>query len=144
MSVGPSVDMKEFKNLPGNFRVERFVPHDRMLPRATAIIHHGGQNIAQDCIYHGLPSVVVPISQDLFEVARRCASAGVSVQIPYKKLNAGRLQTAVRKVLHDSSIRENVDRLQKVFRKTDAGKTGATLLETLAHTKAPVYRTANG
>ncbi len=140
MSVGPAVDMNEFKNIPDNFHLERFVPHAKILPRADAVIHHGGQNIAQDCIYHGLPSVVVPISQDLFEVARRCSAAGVSVRIPYQKLTSEKLRNAVRTALNDSSISENTQKLQRVFRDTNAGHTGATLLEQLASTKAPVYR----
>ena len=140
MSVGHAVDMSEFDNVPGNFRIERFVPHNKILPHAAAVIHHGGLGIAQDSIFHGLPSVVVPISQDLYELARRCTVSGVSVRIPYPRLNSARLRSAVRKILSDSSIINNTKKLQSVFLNTDAGSTGADLLEKLAKTKQPVYR----
>jgi len=110
------------------------------LPRCAAVIHHGGQGIAQDCIYHGLPSLVVPISQDLYEIATRCVSAGVSLKIHYPRLTPQRLRDALRKVLTDQSIRAATNSLQARFRATNAGATGATLLEQLARTKQPVYR----
>jgi MGT family glycosyltransferase len=142
LSVGRSVDPDSFKGSPAHFRFEQFVPHDLILPRADAVIHHGGQGIAQDCIYHGLGSVVVPISQDLFEVARRCDVAGVSVRIPYRKLTAARLKKAVDRALHDPEIRKKTDRLQALFRKTDAARTGAGLIERLIQTGEPVCRTS--
>lgn len=140
MSVGPVLDTKELEPLPPGFRVERFVPHARILPRCAAVIHHGGQGIAQDCIYHGLPSIVVPISQDLYEIATRCVSAGVSLKIPYPRLTPQRLRSAVRTVLSDTTMHAAVRTLQAVFRATDAGATGAALLEQLANTRQPVFR----
>lgn len=140
LSVGRSVDPGSFNGAPAHFRFEQFVPHDLILPRADAVIHHGGQGIAQDCIYHGIPSVVVPISQDLFEVARRCDVAGVSVRIPYKKLTVSGLKQAVDRALRDSRLRENTGRLQEVFRRTHAARTGAELIERLINTSKPVYR----
>lgn len=143
MSIGPVLDPHELEPLPDGFRIERFVPHARILPRCTAVIHHGGQGIAQDCIYHGLPSVVVPISQDLYEIAARCVSAGVSLKIPYPRLTPHRLRTGVKTVLTDQTIHQATRSLQATFRATNAGATGASLLERLATTKKPVYRCAS-
>lgn len=141
MGIGHGVDLSEFSHAPCNFRIEQFVPHAKILSQASAVIHHGGLGIAQDSIYHGLPSVVVPISQDHYESARRCSAAGVSITIPYSRLNPERLRITVRKVLSDKTIQESTKNLQAVFLNTNAGSTGATLLEKLAETKAPVYRT---
>ncbi|MCX8042959.1 MAG: glycosyltransferase [Desulfobacterota bacterium] len=140
MSIGPVLDPKELEPLPYGFRVERFVPHALILPRCTAVIHHGGQGIAQDCIYNGLPSVVVPISHDLYEIAARCEHAGVSLKIPYPRLTPERLRTCVKTILADQAIHAATRSLQATFRATNAGETGASLLEQLAATKKPVYR----
>lgn len=140
MSIGPVLDPAELGALPASFRVERFVPHDRILPRCTGVIHHGGQGIAQDCIYHGLPSIVVPISQDLYEVAARCVASGVSLKIPYPKLTPQRLRRDLQTVLTDTAMHTATKNLQTVFHTTRAGATGASLLEQLARTGQPVYR----
>ncbi|MGR3178352.1 MAG: glycosyltransferase, partial [Candidatus Anammoxibacter sp.] len=140
MSIGQALSMSEFDYIPDNFRLEPYIPHSKILPKATAVIHHGGQGIVQDSVFHGLPSLVVPISNDQYEMARRCLVAGVSVRIPYPKINPKRLRIAMRKVLNDTEILENTKKLQAIFRNTNSGATGATLIEKLAETKAPVYR----
>ncbi len=140
MSVGRSLGPESFSNVPPNVRIEPFVPHARILPRVTAVIHHGGQGIAQDSIYHGLPAVVVPISQDLHEIARRCTCAGVAVSIPFARLSAKKLRRAVRRILQDKAMHEATRKLRDIYRKTDAGAAGAALLERLAETGQPVFR----
>jgi demethyllactenocin mycarosyltransferase len=143
MSVGQAADLAEFKDAPANFKIERFVPHARILPRASAVVHHGGFGIAQDTIYHGLPSVVVPVGQDLYENARRRTEAGVALRIPYSKLHSQRLREAMLTILHDEQIKKETKHLQKKFLKMNAGKTGADLLEKFADSQRPVYRPAN-
>ncbi len=140
MSVGSSIDLSEFDSLPDNFRVERFVPHAKLFPRADAVIHHGGLGIAHDCICNRIPQVVVPIAQDSGEWARRCTAAGIAVKIPYPRLNPERLRAAVNKILTNETIQEKIKALQAVFLSKDAGLAGADLLEKLSRTKAPVYR----
>ncbi|MGR3219522.1 MAG: glycosyltransferase [Candidatus Anammoxibacter sp.] len=141
MSIGQGLNMSDFDCIPDNFRLEPYIPHAKILPKVTAVIHHGGQGIVQDSIFHGLPSLVVPISNDQYEMAQRCLGAGVSVRIPYPRINPKRLRTAIRKVLNDTGIAKSTKKLQTVFRNTNSGATGATLIEKLAETKAPVYRT---
>ncbi|MGR3318546.1 MAG: nucleotide disphospho-sugar-binding domain-containing protein [Candidatus Anammoxibacter sp.] len=143
MSIGQALSMSEFDYIPENFRLEQYIPHSKILPKVTAVIHHGGQGIVQDSIFHGLPSLVIPIANDQYEMARRCLTAGVSVRIPYPKINPERLRTAIRKVLNDTAIQKNTKKLQAIFRNTNSGVTGATLIEKLAETKAPVYRAEN-
>ncbi|MCX5896560.1 MAG: glycosyltransferase, partial [Proteobacteria bacterium] len=141
MRVGPAADIDALRKMaPAGFRIERFVPHERILPRVAAVIHHGGQGIAQDCIYNGIPAVVIPISQDLPEVARRCEVAGVALRIPYSRLTPKRLRTCLRTVLNDTAIQRNTKWLQQIFLNTNAGHTGADLLEQLAAQKRPIYR----
>ncbi len=144
MSVGPVVDITALrKTAPTHFRIERFVPHAKILPRTTAVIHHGGYGIAQDCIYNGLPSVVIPIAGDLYENARRCTEAGISLRIHYAKMTPERLRDTVRVLLQDETIKSNTKNLQKVFLNTNAGLTGADLLERFAAEKKPLYRTVS-
>lgn len=78
-----------------NSRIERFAPHDAILPRVEAVVCHGGMGITQRALSHGVPVVVVPFGRDQLEVARRVEHAGVGVRLLPKKLNASNLVAAV-------------------------------------------------
>lgn len=76
-------------------RVERFIPHDAILPRTAVVVCHGGMGITQRALAAGVPLVVVPFGRDQLEVARRVERAGVGVRLLPKKLNASTLAAAV-------------------------------------------------
>lgn len=144
IGAGHAADLPTLQNLPAHFRVERFVPHAQILPRVAAVVHHGGFGIAQDAIYHGLPSVVVPIGQDLYENARRCTEAGVALSIGFQRLTPERLRNALERILTDETFRTDTERLRAEFISKDAAATGADLLEELAADKGPIYRNTMG
>jgi MGT family glycosyltransferase len=76
-------------------RVERFVPHAQVLPRAAAVVCPSGMGIVAKATAAGVPVVAVPFDRDQPEVARRVAHAGVGVVLPRKRLRADRLRAAV-------------------------------------------------
>jgi UDP:flavonoid glycosyltransferase YjiC (YdhE family) len=45
---------------PGWFSWREFVPLARILPRAAAIVHHGGIGTAASALKHGIPQLIVP------------------------------------------------------------------------------------
>lgn len=75
--------------------VERFIPHDVVLPRAAAVVCHGGMGITQKALAAGVPVVVVPFGRDQLEVARRVEAAGAGVRLPARRLSPARLTAAV-------------------------------------------------
>jgi MGT family glycosyltransferase len=76
-------------------RVERFIPHDAVLPRATVVVCHGGMGITQRALSFGVPVVVVPFGRDQLEVARRVEAAGAGARLAARRLTPERLRTAV-------------------------------------------------
>jgi MGT family glycosyltransferase len=79
-----------------NVRVERFVPHGEVLPRASVVVSHGGMGIVTKAAAAGVPMVVVPFGRDQPEIARRVTEAGAGVSLRAKRLTAERLCAAVR------------------------------------------------
>jgi MGT family glycosyltransferase len=91
-----AVDPDRFRP-PPNARVERFVPHGAILPRATAVICHGGMGVTQKALAAGVPVCVVPFGRDQLEVARHVEVAAAGTRVLPKKLTPGRLRLAVRR-----------------------------------------------
>ena len=76
-------------------RVERFVPHSALLPRARAVVCHAGAGITLKALAHGVPVCAVPFGRDQLEVARRLERTGAGVLLPRRRLSPERLRDAV-------------------------------------------------
>jgi UDP:flavonoid glycosyltransferase YjiC (YdhE family) len=81
--------------IPANARVETFVPHSLILPRAQVAVTHGGMGATQKALSAGVPVVLVPWGRDQAEVARRAEAAGVGVVLSRRQLSPERIRAAV-------------------------------------------------
>jgi rhamnosyltransferase subunit B len=55
-----------------------YVPHHRLLPRAAALIHHGGIGTAFQALAAGIPQLIVPAFLDQPDNGRRLTRLGVA------------------------------------------------------------------
>jgi len=111
---------------PPHSRVERFIPHDSILPRATAVVCHGGMGITQRALAQGVPVVVVPFGRDQLEVARRVEDAGAGVRLLPKNLSASSLAAAVREAV---SLEAGAQRMSAAFSESGGADTAADVFE---------------
>nr|WP_062338846.1 nucleotide disphospho-sugar-binding domain-containing protein [Herbidospora sakaeratensis] len=81
--------------VPRNARLERFIPHGTLLPRAACVVCPGGMGIVHAAVLAGVPVCTVPFGRDQPEVARRVEIAGVGTRLPAQRLNPHRLRQAV-------------------------------------------------
>lgn len=73
------------------------VPHDWLLPRCAAAVHHGGAGTTGAALRAGVPAVVVPFGMDQPFWASRVAALGTSpAPIPRKRFSAPALTRALR------------------------------------------------
>jgi UDP:flavonoid glycosyltransferase YjiC (YdhE family) len=85
------------RNLPEGFCHADYLPFSRVLPRACAIIHHGGIGSAAQALAAGIPQLVVPLKNDQFDNADRLQRLGVA-----RVLSLGRCRSgAIRHLLGD-------------------------------------------
>ena len=84
-------------DLPPNGRIETYVPHSLVLPKAAVTITHGGMGTTQKSLAAGVPVVVIPWGRDQAEVGRRAEATGAAVYLPKRKLSAETLRDSVRR-----------------------------------------------
>lgn len=116
------------ERLPSNVRVERFIPHGHLLPRATCVVCHGGPGITQKALAAGVPVVAVPFAYDRFEVARRVQVAGAGVMLPGKHLTRARLRKAVRQAIR---CKPGAERIAEAFRRAGGVPAAVDAIEEL-------------
>jgi UDP:flavonoid glycosyltransferase YjiC (YdhE family) len=82
VTVGEERDHAELGPLPPNVEVERWVPQDEVLHRASAVVTHGGLGSTLGALAHGVPLVVLPLfSLDQWLNAAAVARAGAGVAL---------------------------------------------------------------
>jgi MGT family glycosyltransferase len=101
--------------LAPNVRVERFVPHNHLLPRTDVMVTTAGGGTVMAGLEFGVPMVLVPTEWDKAENAQRVVEAGAGIRLSPGKCTPQRLRKAVEQVLEDPSYRENARRLAKIL-----------------------------
>ena len=125
-------DPAEFDISADGVVLERFLSHSSVLPRAAAVVCHGGMGITQRALASGVPVIVVPFGRDQLEVARRVESAGVGVRLPRRRLDPATLAAAVRRA---SALRENAVRMAEHISGAGGGRASADAVEALMNAR---------
>jgi UDP:flavonoid glycosyltransferase YjiC (YdhE family) len=124
--------------LPENIFGVAAVPHDWLLPRCAAVVHHCGSGTVAAALHAGVPTVPVPHVGAQFRWAQRLHELGVaSSPIPQYRLRAENLCARLIEVTADSRMRTRATALQRLV----AGETGTTTAARLIATYLTPGRT---
>jgi sterol 3beta-glucosyltransferase len=110
------------------------VPHDWLLPRMAAVVHHCGAGTTAAALRAGKPSVAVPFFADQPLWARTLHKLGAApAPIPKRKLNAGRLAHAIKQVTADGDYAKRAEAIgARVRAETGAARAADRILEHFA------------
>lgn len=120
------------ENLPPAMLAIDSVPHNWLFPKCSAVCHHGGAGTAAAGFAAGIPSIIVPFSNDQFAWAHRSFDLGVGSAPVYKKqFNAEKLKEAIM-YTQSGQIVDNAKKLGKcISTENGAGDCAAVILELL-------------
>lgn len=89
-----------------NILVRSYVPLSMLLPRARALVHHGGIGTASQAFAAGIPQLVTPFAHDQFDNAARVERLGCGVQMRLQASGPAMLE-ALKKLLANERIQSN-------------------------------------
>jgi len=92
--------------LTPNILVRSYVPLSRLLPRARALVHHGGIGTASQAFAAGIPQLITPFAHDQFDNAARVESLGCGIQMRSHASGPAMLE-ALKQLLADERIQSN-------------------------------------
>jgi MGT family glycosyltransferase len=110
-TVGHDLDPAAFGPQPTHVRIERFVPHDDVLPHASLFITHSSLHTALSALRHGAPLLMVPQGGDQPAHAVRLARHRVGL-ILRDPANTDPSLRAASKALSAEHVRETVRELR--------------------------------
>lgn len=96
------------------------VPHEWLMPRTTAVVHHAGAGVTAAALRAGIPSIPVPNRSDQPFWTRRLVSLGVSPgRLRLKDLAPGELAEAMTQAVSNPSYRARARALATRIRAED-------------------------
>ena len=129
LSVGAAFDRSRLSPLPERVRVVGAVPQLAVLRRAALMITHGGFNSVKECVWSGVPMIVIPQGFDQPGNAVRVAWHGLGEHLPERAATVERLRGAVARLVGDEACRARVGALGARFRRAQADGSGLDFLE---------------
>jgi len=108
-----------------------YAPFSKLFPSAAAVVHHGGIGTTSQCFAAGVPQVVVAMSHDQPDNARRVARLGCGIALPHSRANARRLAEAMHSATHTESIRSAASSIAKRMRAPGRAEGAALAVEEL-------------
>jgi sterol 3beta-glucosyltransferase len=104
-------------NTSADIFVLEAAPHDWLLPRMAAVVHHGGAGTSGAALRAGKPQIICPFVGDQFFWGRRMADLGAGAPpVSQYRLTAEKLAQAIQLAVSDASIQQRARSLGETIR----------------------------
>jgi hypothetical protein len=119
--IAPVKDLVEDMriNVPPNVIVTGFLPAHKVNSMANLSVIHGGQNTVMNACLAGTPIVGMGMHPEQEANLEACVRKGFAIRLSRWRDNASDVLTAIDKLLHDATAREEVLEFQKELRSWD-------------------------
>lgn len=115
--------------LPPNVRHVRYAPLARLLPKASALVHHGGAGTMARGLKAGIPQVVMPLAYDQFDNLDRLQRLGVGAGVERKGLTGRKMATVLRRLLESPAVHDRCKYYASRLRESDPLEQTCDLIE---------------
>lgn len=99
--------------LPGHVRRVPWAPMGELLPRAGALIHHGGVGTLARALAAGVPQLVIPFAHDQHDNARRVDWLGCGMEVAPRWASRRRLTRCLASLTENPVIRQKAGTLSR-------------------------------
>lgn len=104
----PKLDMIYLKNLPKNTTISKQVDQNEVLLKASLFITHAGYNSLCESIYHKVPMLAYPISNDQFLNTDIIVKEGLGVNLKNISLSKNNILKLTDYLINNTLIHENL------------------------------------
>jgi MGT family glycosyltransferase len=129
VNVGDYTDAYDEDDIPDNVVIESWYPQQSVIEQADVVIHHGGNNTFNECLYYGTPAIVMPYVWDGHDNATRVDETNHGIKLHRSDWSDDELSDAIERCLTDEELRENVAKTAEDMQSSDGKKKAARLLD---------------
>jgi UDP:flavonoid glycosyltransferase YjiC (YdhE family) len=106
--------------VPANARAAEYIPFSALLPKASVFITNGGAGGIHQALAVGVPVIAAGLTEDKPANAARVAYHGLGIDLQTATPAPEAIAAAAETLLKDNAIRDNVQRLTRVYAAHDA------------------------
>jgi rhamnosyltransferase subunit B len=121
--------------LPQGIRHFAYVPFSEVLPRALALVHHGGIGTTAQAIAAGIPQVIRPMAHDQPDTAARVEKLGIGVALSPQKFNAASLAKALNTLISSAAVLNCCKAYAKRIHREESLQDTCTLIEDFSRSR---------
>jgi len=102
-------------DLPPEIRHFPYIPFSQVLPRAAALVYHGGVGTCAQTLQAGIPHLVQPMAHDQLDTLSRVRDLGVGDGIHPHQFKAKRIASVLDRILGDPAIKQRALEVSRRF-----------------------------
>ena len=104
-------------DIPGNVFVQKWLPQNDLLahPNLRVFVTHGGLLSTQEALFHKVPLVGVPISNDQYPNMIRAEANGYAKMLNLQTMTKDDLVFAIRKAFNDKQMLNSIQKMHDLF-----------------------------
>jgi UDP:flavonoid glycosyltransferase YjiC (YdhE family) len=115
--------------LPEDVIVAEYAPYQALLPRACAVVHHGGVGTTSQGLLAGVPTLIVPFAFDQVDNADHARRLGTSRTLYHRKYSAVTAADELGVLLGKPAYADNAKRVRERLKLEDGAATASDLIE---------------
>jgi rhamnosyltransferase subunit B len=119
-------------SLPDGVRHFAYAPFSQILPRAAALVHHGGIGTSAQAMAAGAPQLVMPLAHDQFDNADRMERLGIARALPRPRFTVARVTPLLEELITSTSIAANCRTIAAKIKQDDPLAKACHAIETIA------------
>lgn len=136
LSTGNDTTLAHAAPFPQNATVVKWISQIDVLKISALAIVHGGLGTIKECIYNGVPMIVVPIARDQPFNARLVEQHGLGKSCSPDTISKNSLLPLIHTVIESPDIRNNINSMQEIFVQREHQNIGLEIIENLLMTSS--------
>ena len=127
VNVGDYQD--DYDTPPDNVHIQSWYPQPSVIQQSAAVIHHGGNNSFNECLYFGKPALIMPYVWDGHDNATRVQETGHGLKLHRSNWSDDEFSAALNTLLSDSAMHQRLQHTSARMQAADGRKKAARLID---------------
>ena len=122
----------EYDSIPDNIIIESWYPQPSVIPQCDLVIHHGGNNSFTECLYFGVPAIIMPYVWDGHDNAMRVQETKHGIKMHRSNWEEGELLKNIGDTINDKEVSDNLKKASEFMQSDNGAQKAAALILDLA------------